>query len=274
MGYDATGSVLPRCTRLESLTLHNWNNCLPVAWLGLSQLHTLRGVSLATVGAARIAAALPRLHTLHLYIVHGEFSVAAFYDELLPRLRSFHLQGRWPKTDDGPEIADVVPLPLLDDLKWAGRNVHLPRRLMGARPLTLNTSDVDLVEWLKSGDRASPSSPTDTSPLVRVRALILRFEDTPPDAAFMARVLRAAPQLRQLTFYVMDRAHALRVLSDESASEPAFAELVHPKLRDVVVTSMFHRARGPVLGECGVRLRQRHFPRLRRLTVDNEEHPV
>jgi hypothetical protein len=66
MGYDATDSVLPRCTRLESLTLYDWIDCPPAAWLGLSQLHTLRGVSLAAVPAATIAAALPRLHTLHL----------------------------------------------------------------------------------------------------------------------------------------------------------------------------------------------------------------
>jgi hypothetical protein len=145
---------------------------------------------------------------------------------------------------------------------------------MGARPSTLNISDVDLVEWLKFVERASSSSLTDTSPLFRVRALSLRFEDTPPEAAFMAQLLRAAPQLRQLTFYVQARDHALRVLSEESTSEPAFVGLVHSMLRHVVVTSMFHQARGAVLGECGVRLRQRLFPRLRRLTVDNEEHPV
>jgi hypothetical protein len=282
MGYDATDSVFPRCTRLESLTLHNWNSCPPAAWLGLSQLHTLRGVSLSAVSATRIAAALPRLHTLHLNIIHGgEFPVAAFYDELLPRLRSFHLQGKWPKTsEDGTEMTDVplplLPLPLLEDLKWSGWDAPLPRQFMGARPSTLNISDVDLIELLEAGDhRASADSPIATSPLACVRALTLRLAGwTPPEAAVIARLLRAAPHLRQLTFYVMARAHAVWVLSGELTSEPAFAGLVHPRLRHVAVMSMFLQADGPVSGVCGARLRERHFPRLRRLTMDDEEYPV
>jgi hypothetical protein len=87
----------------------------------------------------------------------------------------------------------------------------------------------------------------------------------------MARLLREAPQVRQLTFYVQARDHARWVLSEESASGPAFAGLV-PKLRHVVVTSIFREGGGPVPGVCG--MRQRHFPRLRRLTMDDEEHPV
>jgi hypothetical protein len=278
MGYDATDSVLPRCARLESLTLYDWIDCPPAAWLRLSQLHTLRGVSLSKVSAAAIAAALPRLHTLHLNNGHGEFSVAAFYDELLPRLRSFGLHSTWPKMSEGTEVADGVadmpPLPLLDDLKWAGWDPHLPRQLMGARPSTLNISDVDLVMWLKAADGASAESPTATSPLARVQALTLRLGRTPPEAACMAQVLREAPQLRQLTFYVQARDHARWVLSEEFTSEPAFAGLVHPKLRHVAVTSMYREGGGPVPDVCGMRLRQRHFPRLRRLTMDDEEHPV
>jgi hypothetical protein len=106
---DATDRILPRCTRLESLTLVNWRNCPLAAWLGLSQLHTLRGVSLTTIPAAVIAAALPRLHTLHVNNEHGEFAVAAFYDELLPRLRSFGAQYGWPKTNEGTEVVHVPP---------------------------------------------------------------------------------------------------------------------------------------------------------------------
>jgi hypothetical protein len=52
---------------------------------------------------------------------------------------------------------------------------------------------------------------------------------------------------------------------------------MHPRLRHVAVTSMFREAGGPVRGVCGVLLRQRHFPRLRRLIAGAEsgvEYPV
>jgi hypothetical protein len=58
-------AVLPLCARLQSLTVSDWHGCPPAAWLGLSQLHTLRGVGLPDIPAAAIATALPRLHTLH-----------------------------------------------------------------------------------------------------------------------------------------------------------------------------------------------------------------
>jgi hypothetical protein len=84
---------------------------------------------------------------------------------------------------------------------------------MGARPSTLDVTDVDLVAWLKAADGASSNSPTPvTSPLACVRALALGLRCRPPDAAFMAR-LREAPRLRQLTFDVFGSKHALWVLS-------------------------------------------------------------
>jgi hypothetical protein len=91
LGDDsAVDSVLPRCTRLESLPLSDWTDCPPAAWLGLSQLHTLRGVSLSVVPAAAIAAALPRLHTLHLNHQYEEsgFSVDARTARMLIRRMS------------------------------------------------------------------------------------------------------------------------------------------------------------------------------------------
>jgi hypothetical protein len=145
---------------------------------------------------------------------------------------------------------------------------------MDARPSTLDIIATSLAEWLKAADGASADSPTAASPLARVRALALRLGGTPPEAAFMARLMRAAPQLRQLTFYVMDRVHALRVLSEESACEPAWAGLVHPRLRRIVVISLFRQTHSLASRDCSVPLRQRHFPRLRRLTVDGEEFPV
>jgi hypothetical protein len=273
-GYWSGGRVLPRCTRLESLTLIDWSCCPPSSWLGLSQLHTLRGVSLCDVPAATIAAALPRLHTLHVHHANSDdvdFPVAAFYHELLPRLRSFHLEGPWPDTRDETEATDVPALRLLEDLKWSSEEVRLPRQLMAARPSTLNISDVDLVEWLTAEDGASADSSTATLPLDRVRALTLRLEgETSPEAAFMAQLLRGAPHLRRLTFHTYGWAHLSWVLSDEFTSEQG---LVHPRLRHVAFTSECVLD-GSSPGGCGARLRQRHFPRLRRLTVAEEEYPV
>jgi hypothetical protein len=260
-------AVLPLCTRLQSLTLSDWHGCPPAAWLGLSQLHTLRGVSLPDIPAAAIATALPRLHTLHLdhRFVDVEFPVAMFYGELLPRLRSFHLQGRWLKTNDEMEVVNVPLLPLLEDLGWWSWAAMLPRQLMGARPSTLAISDVDLVEWLKVADGAGPDS-SPVTPLVRLRALALRLARGSP----MARLPRAVPHLRQLTLHVYEFEHARHVLSEE----PAFTGVIHPTLRRVAITTIHASVDLLVPDDYGVRLRQRHFPRLRRFTVKDEEYPV
>jgi hypothetical protein len=59
---DHANRALRSCKRLEILTDAS---TFPVnAWIGLSQLHTLGGVSLSDITFAGIAAALPRLHTL------------------------------------------------------------------------------------------------------------------------------------------------------------------------------------------------------------------
>jgi hypothetical protein len=267
--YRLNSYILPRCPLLESLTLHGWWRP-PAAWLGLSQLHTLRGVSLSQVPAATIAAVLPRLHTLHLKHAETqvEFPVAAFYDELLPRLRSFGLDGAWPQMSDGTVIADVPPLPLLEDLNWHGRDMHLPRRLMGARPSTLIISDVGLVEWLKDAETAAADSPCATSPLARVRGLTVKEGRTS-----IARLLREAPQLRQLTFDV--HYWVPWFFSDPFTLVQDRTGLIHPKLRHVAINSnRYSSLDGAVPDGYGVRLRQRYFPRLRQFTLDDEEYPV
>jgi hypothetical protein len=48
----------------------------------------------------------------------------------------------------------------------------------------------------------------------------------------------------------------------------------HLQLRHLAVTSEESSLEVPLPGGCGVRLRQRHFPRLRRLTVGDTEYPV
>jgi hypothetical protein len=271
--------VLSRCTRLESLTLQSWWCCPPDAWLGLSQLHTLRGVSLCDVPPATIAAALPRLHTLHVRhemfrhrLGGANFAVDAFYDELLPRLRSFHfLEGPWPEASDDGEVP--MPLPLLEDFKWrAGEVNNLPhRRFMGARPSTLSICYRDLLEWLRGVDDALSHSPAATSPLTKVGALTVKLERTLPEKPFMARLLRAAPQLRQLT---IDSEAVQWVLSGAFRPSGSLMPPFHLQLRHLAVTSEDSPLDVPVPRDCGVRLRQRHFPRLRRLTVGDRECSV
>jgi hypothetical protein len=95
----------------------------------------------------------------------------------------------------------------------------------------------------------------------------------------MTRLLREAPQLRQLTVDVFGTKDALWVLSDALIPEPpftgpAFVGLAHPRLRHLALTSTTYPLDVSVPRGCGARLRRRHFPRLRRLTVEDEDYPV
>jgi hypothetical protein len=85
--------------QLKSLTFQLQLDCPPAAWLGLSQLQTLRGVSLGDVPATTIASALPRLHTLHLRIPHADFPVAPFYHEGAPAPAVVRRRGRVAGTE-------------------------------------------------------------------------------------------------------------------------------------------------------------------------------
>jgi hypothetical protein len=94
----------------------------------------------------------------------------------------------------------------------------------------------------------------------------------------MARMLRAAPQLRKLTFDVCEywSVEALWVLRGACTLDAVFAGLFHLRLRHVAIGlyPTGYRREVPVPDGCGVRLRQRHFPRLRRLIANDEEYPV
>jgi hypothetical protein len=104
--------------------------------------------------------------------------------------------------------------------------------------------------------------------------LTIKFESPKLEAAFVARLLRAAPQLRQLTFDVYFPEDAQWVLSGAFTRERSFMRPFHPQLRHLAITSEHSPMGVRVSGGCGVRLRQRHFPRLRRLTVEDEDYPV
>jgi hypothetical protein len=119
-----------------------------------------------------------------------------------------------------------------------------------------------------------------------VRALTVRLEETPVEAASIARLLRAAPRLRNITFDVLcEYPSALWFLSDAFTAEPVFAGRCHPQVRHVAVNFVGialigeNIAREPApapvpMSKCGVRLRQSHFPHLRRFTANNEDYAV
>jgi hypothetical protein len=263
--------VLARCTRLESLT--SVSDYTPAVWLGLSQLHTLRGVDLSEVSMAAIAAALPRLHTLTAfrYDVEDEGCASAlgFFTDLLPRLRVFHFNGAWPNDDEAAaESASLVlPLPELQELVWRPFDHQAaPRQFLGAEPTILRARH-DLITKFVNASRGSRDGPI-RGPLARLRELdIIKPYDAadPLEPSDVARLLLAAPQLRSLRVFHSVYADLLTAAPDGSA----FVGLLHTRLRALVATVV------PPFefdAECAMRLRHSYFPRLRVLTVADKSH--
>jgi hypothetical protein len=262
--------VLARCTRLQVLT--EAFSYAPAVWLGLSQLHTLHGVNLGRVSMAAIAAALPRLHTLH---ACGSMkdrdgtAVAGFFTDLLPRLRVLHFVGTWPMEDAEPVVVAPTPppLPQLKELVWDERSAQpqVLSRFLGARPTVLH-APFDLIAECLPGRGGAEGELASSSFLTRVRKL--RVFQGPFDLSDVARILRAAPQLRTLR---TDRV----LLSDRSPPatplDLPFMGLVHPHLRCLAVST---RVPSPRNDGCATQLRRTCFPRLREMRVDDETYFV
>jgi hypothetical protein len=212
---------------------------------------------LGKVSAAAIAAALPKLHTLTAFGCEAPDQAACVLTDLLPRLRVFHHNGRWPEAQD--TTSTVAPLPLLEELVWelsCNAENFAPREFLGAQPKVLHAPYILISQcWLGEVDGASAF-------LGRVRDLRIT---TPVvvdslDPADVARVLRAAPQLKK--FY---SAHHVRGdaswLAPTAPTHPAFEGLIHPRLREFGLDATQPDA------EWAAHLRRRHFPRLRELAV-------
>jgi hypothetical protein len=256
--YDAADRALACCTRLESLANAKYYDA--EVWLGLTHLHTLRDVDLGVVSAAAIAAALPRLHTLTAFTSDhfvSNTAVAGFFEDLVPRLRVLHFHGPWPLEDDQAAAAIVPrPLPLLQELSFrCFSDSPVARGFMGSQPVMLVMSHAAA---------AMMASSTTHRPLARVRDLCVALSPGGgPDSSDVARLLRAAPELRKFT--------AGRLQGGlEWLNDPAFAGLVHPLLRSVRVDLATDAKPAPV--ECGVQLRRVHFPRLQQLVVNSVQH--
>jgi hypothetical protein len=102
-------------------------------------------------------------------------------------------------------------------------------------------------------------------PLARVRDLCIAIGGDAPDPSDVARLLRAAPQLRSFKTGMLPGRF-------EWPNDPAFAGLVHPWLRSVRVVIAIRAALASV--DCGVQLRRLHFPRLQQLIVNSAECSV
>jgi hypothetical protein len=262
---DEVSSALACCTRLESLTgAYAYD---PALWLGLSQLHTLRGVDLRKVSPAAIAAALPKLHTLKVFgYCNDPTEATLFCTDLLPRLRVFHFEGTWPDVQERP-ATPVAPLPLLEELVWDVSQYEsaAPRELLGAQPTVLH-APYDLISqcWIGGADASADL-------LARVCELRLMppYDADPLDPTDVARLLRAAPQLGK--FHV---AHCVQGdaswLAPTAFTQP-FEELIHPRLREFGITFDEDGDSDPEAtppdAEWVTHLRRRHFPRLRELAV-------
>jgi hypothetical protein len=272
---DSSGRppVLARCTRLEILT--DASRYITVVWLGLSQLHTLTGVDFGKVSVAAIAAALPRLRTLKAYRSGDadteSASVAGFFTDLLPRLRVFHFEGSvWPSPTAKERRNSATP-PQLEELVWSeaySSDRTALSRFLGARPVRLRVPCDFIIEgmsthvWVYGYDSVS-------SMLARVCELHLGkgFPWSHFGMSDVARVLRAAPQLRALYMHERVRIDTLWLTQSAASLHPSFVGLVHPQLRHFAVNSKVSE----LLDDgCASRLRQACFPALRVLEVRGE----
>jgi hypothetical protein len=193
--------ALACCTRLESFG--HADRFTPAAWLGLSQLHTLRGVDLRVAPVAAIASALPRLHTLDAYIVGRDAATPAavdgFFECLLPRLQTFHFCGLWQRDED-EEASHALhaPLPGLRELVWRRASIDLQtmRRFMGAQPMIIEAPYAVIADWLcvAADENTGAVDGPGSQPLARARELRLTpVSGRRLDAAGVAQLLRAAP---------------------------------------------------------------------------------
>jgi hypothetical protein len=264
--------ALARCTRLQSLSHVGWY--APTSWLQCTQLHTLRNVDLTQASVAAIAAALPRLHTLAAAIWIDPApagAVAGFFEDLLPRLRVFRFYGTWPWSREGAAGITAQPLPLLQELVWGPISHHAEARgFIGAQPVTLDTSHEVIADWFAAADGDDIATNVDGTaaggPLARVRDLRVSGMGS-SETSDMARMLRAAPHLRALSIIsgLVDNPFSNML----ARPDPCPVTLTHGRVRSVVIQS--RELRSPT-ADAATRLRERHFPRLRELTVNSHQY--
>jgi hypothetical protein len=194
----------------------------------------------------------------------------------------FHFGGLWPKETEEPTAMTAPPLPLLEVLEWWAERSPQPtvfRRFFGARPVVLRAPYGRIVECLPPRAAvAASAAPPNSSLLTRVCEVQIYDGSGPLDLDEVARVLRAAPQLR--TFHLNEQLRGKTSWLTTSAVPigPAFAGLVHPRLRYFWLPNV---RLPPVYGDddkddedCAPRLRRICFPRLREMQVNSKKYVV
>jgi hypothetical protein len=145
---------------------------------------------------------------------------------------------------------------------------------MGARLLKLDAHHAVIAEWLAIADDVEGRAATARNgPLSRVRDLTAGFENL-DEASYLTQLIRAAPQLRRLGVDVYADFPTTRCLTHPHTPDPALAGLVHPRLRRIAITCEASPRPGSAAADCAATLRQRHFPQLRRLSLDGQEYAV
>jgi hypothetical protein len=229
-------------------------------------------VDLAQTPLASIAAALPRLHTLGVngsYGAESPAAVAGFFEDLLPRLRTFHFDGKWP-LEQTTMVAASAPLPLLQELELKDASPHpdIARMFMGARPVVLRVSFGMLSHWPTAADEAGFFAGTTCSDSPITCARLLSITIGPPTSSEVARILRAAPQLRH--FIINGIRDLTWLTSFELPTCAPFVGLVHRNVRRIELPYM--GGAPATTGTAFSLLRASHFPRLQRIRIGQDLH--
>jgi hypothetical protein len=225
--------VLARCARLEVLT--EVSSYTPAVWLGLSQLHTLRGVCLNQVSVGAIAAALPRLHTLTCFIPYystAHSSVAGFFTDLLPRLRVFDFHGTWPVAAAQSAAAPIAlppPLSGLEKLVWdeCSPQPTVLREFLGARPIFVRAPSELIAEYLTGRGDGAANRVEPAGFLSRVCELHVVGGTVSIGVSDVARILRETPRMHTFLINRRIRGDASFLKASTAPLHPAFVDLVH-----------------------------------------------
>jgi hypothetical protein len=149
-------------------------------------------------------------------------------------------------------------------------HVSMPTAFFGARPIVLHTV-YDAIAGCLTGRGGAPGELT-CSLLARVCTLRLPAY-TSVSVADVAQVLRAAPQLRTFRCSGGMRGDTSWLTASTAPLNPAFVDLVHPRLRRFSWVTVGRETLSPDDG-CASRLRQTCFPRLREVKVGRKTFSV
>jgi hypothetical protein len=152
---------------------------------------------------------------------------------------------------NGTRTQPSQALPLLEELVW--EPTHVVDGFAGAQPVVLCAPYDAIAELTTAGQGEG------RSPLSRVRDF--RCYGGEPQPSDVAAVLRAAPELRQFHAGFVHRPL-------EWHNDPAFAGLVHRRLRSLRFQSLSRSMPEEIFFASYDELQAHHFPRLRAFILE------